>query len=119
MATPSHLTTEQGTKEAPVTVRVNVGEPAFAEVCESEVRLGAGRLVPGVVIVKGKVFDVPEVVETETPAAPGNAASAARIEAVSAAEPPLVTRGEPFQFTTDALSKFEPVTVSVNPVGLQ
>ena len=105
---------------SPVTVRVNVGEPAFAEVCDSEARLGAGRLVPGVVIVKGKVFDVPEEVETETPAVPGNAASWGKIAAESWPELlNVVARGEPFQFTTDALSKFEPATASVNPVGLQ
>jgi hypothetical protein len=30
-----------------------------------------------------------------------------------------VVRGEPFQFTTESLVKFVPVTVSVNPVALQ
>ena len=31
----------------------------------------------------------------------------------------MVARGEPFQLTTESLVKFVPVTVSVNPVGLQ
>ena len=31
----------------------------------------------------------------------------------------FVWRAEPFQFTTDPLTKFEPFTVSKNPVGLQ
>jgi hypothetical protein len=31
----------------------------------------------------------------------------------------MVARGEPSQFTTDPLLKFEPVTVSMNPAGLQ
>ena len=84
--------------------------------------LGIGRLVPipGVVIVKGLLFDVPEAFDTDTPADPGNAASWGKIEAVSWPELlNVVARGEPFQFTTDALSKFEPVTVRVNPAGLQ
>ena len=85
-------TIEQGTKELPVTVSVNVGEPAGmevgvptggTEVCEIEVMIGSGRLVKGVVIVKGMVFDVPDGVETETPAVPENAMSDAKIDAVS------------------------------------
>lgn len=31
----------------------------------------------------------------------------------------MVARGEPFQLTTESLVKFVPVTVSVNPLGLQ
>jgi hypothetical protein len=82
--------------------------------------LGAGRLVPGVVIVNATVFEDPDAFDTETPAVPGNAASWGKIIAVSWPELlNVVARGELFQFTTDALSKFEPVTVSVNPVGLQ
>jgi hypothetical protein len=126
-------TTEQGTKELPLTVSVNVGEPAGTEVgvptggtkknklCEIELMLGEGRLVVGVVMVKDRLFDVPEAFDTETFALPGNATSWGKIEAVSWPEftKAVGVRGEPFQFTTDPLSKFEPVTVSVNPAELQ
>jgi hypothetical protein len=117
---PSHCTTEQGTKELPVTVSVNVGDPAVALVCDSEIRLGARRLVEGVVIVKNMVLEGAEPLETETLAVPGNAVSAARIEAVSRAElPKVVTRGEPFQFTTEPFTKFEPFTFNAKPLGWQ
>jgi hypothetical protein len=126
LALPFHCTTEQGTKELPgtvsVTTSVNVGngKPALTLVGDSELMAGEGRLVTGVVIVKGKLFDGPDAFDTETPTVPGNAASWAKIEAVSWPElMNVVTRGEPFQFTTDELSKLEPATVSVNPVGLQ
>ena len=71
-------------------------------------------------MVKGTVFDGPDAFDTETPAVPGNAASWGKIDAVSWPELlSVVARCEPFQFTTDELSKFEPMTVSVNPAGLQ
>jgi len=86
----------------------------------SELMPGEGRFVVGVVIVKGRVFEGPDEFDTETPAVPENAASWAKITAVSWPElTNVVARGEPTQFTTDEVSKFEPVTVSVNPVGLQ
>ena len=119
---PSHFTTEQGTKLLPVTVSVNVGEPAVVLVDDSEILPGEGRVArgEGVVIVMASVLDVPEAFDTETPAGPGNAASWGKIEAVSWPElMNAVARCEPFQFTFDPLSKFEPATVSVNPVGLQ
>ena len=101
-------------------ISVNVLEPVDMVIVDAVVMLGAGRLVPGVVIVNATVFDGPDAFDTETPAVPGNAASWGKIEAVSCPElVNAVVRGEPFQFTTEALSKFEPLTVSVNPVGLQ
>ena len=51
-----HFTTEQGTKELPVTVSTNPAEPAAAEVCDSEEITGGGRLA-GVVRVKGMELD--------------------------------------------------------------
>ena len=126
LALPFHCTTEQGPKELPgalsVTASVNVenGKVVAIVVGDSELIAGEGRLATGVVIVNATVFEGPEAFDTETPAVPGNAASWGKIEAVSWPElPNVVVRGEPFQFTTDELSKFEPVTVSVNPVGLQ
>ena len=78
-----NCTTEHGRRELPFTVSVNVGDPAATEVCEIEVMLGAGRLVAGVVMVKGMELEVPVALETETTAVPGNAVSVGRIVAVS------------------------------------
>ena len=120
LSLPSHRTTEHGTKELPVTLRVNVGEPAFTVVCDNEMMLGPGRFVVGVMVVKVAVFDVPAAFDTEMRATPGNAVSVAKIEAVSRAEfPKVVTRGKPFQFTTESFEKFEPFTVNVKPLGWQ
>lgn len=84
MAIPSHRTTEQGTKELPVTVNVNVGDPAVVEVCDNEEMTGGGRLV-GVVMVKYRGFDGadPDGLDTVIATVLGNAVSAAEIEAVS------------------------------------
>jgi hypothetical protein len=116
----THCATVHGRK-VPSTISVNVCGFELETVIDDAVAiLGAGRLVPGVVIVNVTLFEGPEAFDTETPADPGNAASWGKIEAVSWPELlNVVARGEPFQFTTDALSKFEPVTVSVNPAGLQ
>jgi hypothetical protein len=114
-----HCATVHGRK-LPSILSVNVGEPFGTVIGDGVVMLGGERLVVGVVIVKGMVFEGPEAFDTETPAVPGNAASWGKIEAVSCPElMNTVARGEPFQFTTDELSKFEPVTVSKNTVGLQ
>jgi hypothetical protein len=110
-----HRATVHGRK-LPSILSVNVGEP-FGTVIDDAVRLGGGRLDTGVVMVKARVvFDGPDAFETETFALPGNAASWGKIEAVSCPElMNAVARGEPFQFTTDELSKFEPATVSMKP----
>jgi hypothetical protein len=114
----THCATVHGRK-VPSTISVNVLEPAAMVIVDAVAIVGAGRLVPGVVIVNATVFDGPDAFDTETPAVPGNAASWGKIEAVSWLELPNVARGEPFQLTTDEPSKFEPVTVSMNPAGLQ
>jgi hypothetical protein len=103
----------------PVTLNVNEAEPTATAVCDSEMMVGERRLVAGAVMVKGKVFDVPGGVETETPATPGNAASVAKIAAVSCVEPTVVARAELFQLTIEPFTKFVPFTVSVRPLGLQ
>jgi hypothetical protein len=110
-------------RKVPSINSVNVLEldPAGTVSDDAVVMLGDGRLVTGVVMVNVTVFEGPEAFETETLAGPGNAASWNRIKAVSWPElTNVVARGEPFQFTTeDALSKFEPATLSVNPARLQ
>jgi hypothetical protein len=71
-------------------------------------------------MVKSAVFEGPVAFDTVTFAVPGNAASCGKMEAVSWPElTNTVARCEPLQFTTDELSKFAPVTVSVNPVAPQ
>ena len=90
-----NCTTEHGRSELPFTVSVNVGEPEGTEVavptagfklCEIDVMLGGARLVVGVVIVKGMVFELPVAEETEIPAVPANAVSVGKIVAVSCVE---------------------------------
>ena len=57
---------------------------------------------------------------TVTDADPAEAISAAEMTAVSCVElTNVVGRAELFQFTTDALTKFAPFTVRVNPEVLQ
>src|SRR5262247_4392827 len=67
-------------------------------------------------MVNGRVFDrLPSGLATVTWAVPAAAMSAAVIAAVSwLALPNVVTRPLPFQRTLAPLTKFEPVTVSVN-----
>lgn len=80
---PPHCATEQGKKDLPVSISVNDGEPAATIACDSEMMLGGGRLVEGVVIVNGMELDDPVAADTDTKAVPGNAVSVGRIEAVS------------------------------------
>jgi hypothetical protein len=120
---PLNCTAEHGRSELPFTVNVNVGEPDGTDVavpmggfklCEIEVTLAGARLVVGVVMVKGMVFELPVAEETETPAVPANAVSVGKIVAVSCVElTNVVCRIAPFQFTNAPLAKFCPVTVSV------
>lgn len=77
-----HRTTVQGST-VPWTVTVNAGLPAAAEVCASELMVGAGRLVVGVESVKGSEFETPTELVAVTLAVPGKPASVAEMEAVS------------------------------------
>jgi hypothetical protein len=81
----THCTTEHGRKLgfALVTVNVSAELPAAAEVCESEVIVGAVSPAVGVESVKGKDPEVPIELITVTAAVPGNAVWVAGIEAVS------------------------------------
>ena len=130
----THCATEQGRILLPVSVSVSAGLPTAAEICDSVGMPGAASGA-GVVIVKGKLFEIPgeelaAALKTETVAVPENAVSVAEIDAVSwVALTNVVGRAEPFQYTVDALTgtpftvelftKFVPFTVSVIPVALQ
>jgi hypothetical protein len=114
-----HCATVHG-RTLPSIFIANVGEPFGIVICNGAVMLGGARFVAGVVMVKSAVFEGPVAFDTVTFAVPGNAASCGKMEAVSWPElTNVVARLEPFQFTTDELSKFAPVTVSVNPVAPQ
>jgi hypothetical protein len=116
----THWTTEQGRMFVPVTVKVSAGLPAAAEVCDNELIVGDASAVVGVERVKGSEVDVPIEFVTVTGVVPGNAACAAAMVAVSCvALTKVVGCAVPFQFTSESLVKFVPVTVSVKPKELQ
>src|SRR6202047_5294195 len=112
-ATPFHSIAEPLTKLLPVTVSVNAGPPAVAEVCESDVRMETGLL-----IVKVTVLDVPPPgvgLNTVTEAVPGLVMSPAGTVAVSCvALINVVVNATPFHRTIAPLTKLVPVTISVN-----
>ena len=116
---PFHCTTEQGRKFPPVTLSVMAAVPAVALTGKSEAIVGAGSAA-GAVTEKLMEFDRTEPVDTVTGCIPWNAASAEVSSAVSCVElTNVVARGDPFQLTTEPLTKFVPFTVSVRPVRLQ
>jgi len=116
---PFHRTNEQGKKLLPVTLSVRAAVPAVALAGEKELTAGTGSEA-GAVTEKLKVFEMAEPLVTVTRSVPWNAASADVISAVScAALTKVVARGEPFQLTTELLTKFEPFTVNVRPATLQ
>lgn len=81
-----------------------------------------GRAVAGVDSVNGSEFDAPIEFDTVTVALPGKAASAgetANVSCVALTKVVALGGAVPFQLTTESLVKFDPLTVSVNPVGLQ
>lgn len=110
---PFHLTTHPLTKLVPVTVKVRVPDPAFAETGFIAVRVGVGLLME-----KVEFADVPPPgagFETEIDAVPAVAMSLADIEAVSwLALIKVVVRVLPFHRTVLPLTKFDPLTVKVN-----
>lgn len=103
----------------PCAVTVKAGAtpaPAEAEFGVIEVSVGVGNPPAGVVSANGNEFETPIEFDTVTTTAPGSAASAAGINAVSCvAVPKVVVCDIPFQFTFASLVKFVPFTVSVKP----
>lgn len=106
----------------PFTSSENAAPPAAVLEGTREVTDGTGSDV-GAVMVKLSELEVITELDTVTLAIPGKAVSA-RVMAAVSCEPltNVVTRGEPFQFTTLSLVNTVPVaafTVSVNPAALQ
>jgi hypothetical protein len=108
-AAPFQFTTEVETKFVPLTVNVNCGSPAAAQVGLSELMVGTA------LIVNVAAPEFAAQVPTMTEAVPGVAMSEAGTVAVSFVEETnVVTRELPFQLTVDPETKLVPFTVSVN-----
>lgn len=110
---PFQFTTDVPTKFVPVIVSVDPAAPAVTDVCESDVRVGAGLLIakeippevppPGAAFTT-VTFAVPAVVRSPT----GTAA------VICVALTNVVTKATPFQSTTEVGTKLVPVRVNVN-----
>jgi hypothetical protein len=109
-------TTEVERKFVPVTVNVKSGPAAGALEGDKELSVGNGLYS---LMVNGTGSEVPPPgggLKTVTWAVPGVAMSLAKMAAVSTELlTKLVGRSDPFQRTTDAGTKREPLSVSVNP----
>ena len=109
---PFQSTTEPATKFEPFTVSVKAGPPAVALVGEIELIAGTGLLMVNVI-----AFDVPPpggLFTTVTEAVPAVAMSTAVMEAVTIVLlEKVVVCADPFQFTTELVTKPEPLTVRV------
>jgi hypothetical protein len=110
-------TLEQGRKFVPVTTTENPGVPAVAAAGETAVIVGTDSVA--VETVKEAAAEFTPALDTVIDAVPALAMSEAGIAAVSCvALTNAVARGDPFQLTTEAFTKFVPVTASVKPDGL-
>ena len=109
---PFQRTTEPFTKLVPVTVSVKAEPPAVADDGLTLAIVGTGLLM-----VKGMAPDVtPPGFNTVTFTVPAAAISAVAIEAVNwVALTKVVVRLDPPHCTAEPLTKFVPLTVSVNP----
>jgi len=106
---PFQFTIEVETKFVPLTVNVNCGSPAAAQVGLSELMVGTA------LIVNVTAPDVDAHPATVIEAVPGVAMSEAGTVAVSFVEERnVVASGLPFQFTVEPETKLLPFTVNVN-----
>ena len=113
-AVPFQLTLEVDTNLVPLTVSVNWALPAVTQVGLSDVVVGTGLLIVNVTAFDVPAF-APEAVKTVTEAVPALATLAAGTVAVSwVEETNVVVSAVPFQLTFELLTKFVPLTVSVN-----
>jgi hypothetical protein len=122
-AAPFHITADPETKPLPLTVRVNVGLPAYTFEGASEVMVGVGLepgLVLAVLILKVDAADAPPPgagLLTVTLAVLALVMSEPGTETVSCeALTYFVASAAPFQFTADAETKLLPFTVRVKVV---
>jgi hypothetical protein len=108
-AAPFQFTIEVEMKFVPLTVNVNCGSPAAAQVGLSELMVGTA------LIVNVTAPDVDAHPATVIEAVPGVAMSEAGTVAVSFVEETnVVVSGLPFQFTAEPETKLLPFTVNVN-----
>jgi hypothetical protein len=105
----------------PVRFRDTATVPAVALVGESEAIAGTGSELGDVMDKFTELeFTADGRFDTEIAAAPSEVVSVGGIVAVSCiALTNVVGRGDPFQLTTEPLTKFVPLTVRVKPAGLQ
>lgn len=109
---PLTSTTEPLTKLLPLTVSVNPGLPAVALAGEILAKDGCGLLTASDSVPEAE----PSGLITSIARVPGEAMSLAGIAAVSCVPPTnVVVRFAPFTWTTEPLTKFEPVAVKVKP----
>src|SRR5882762_5707566 len=117
---PFHRTAELGTKFVPITANVKACAPTGAQLGSRELIVGTGFVPLGMSKFTG--FEVPPPgagLFTVTAAVPAEAMAAAGIAAVSCVEPTnVVVRAVPAKLTTEAETKFVPLTVSVKPAAL-
>ena len=113
LACPLKVTTELALKPVPLMVRVKAAEPACTDCGCNAVIAGDGLLT-----LRETALEVPPPgagLVTVTEDAPAVVTSVARIAAVSCvALTNVVARGLPLKFTTELLTNFVPLTVSVN-----
>ena len=113
-ALPFQRTVELAMKPLPLTVNVNAAPPAAAAFGLTVVMAGAGLL-----IAKLKLFEAPPPgagLTTFTIAVPAAERSLAGMIAVNCVLlTNVVVRGPLFQRTSEPATKFDPLTVSVNP----
>src|SRR6266700_3881202 len=117
---PFHWRTEPLIKFEPITVRLKPAPPAVALEGDKDVTAGTGLLVTPALMVKDRENEVPppgaglNTVIWAVPAVPISLPRMAAVNCVLLTK--VVDRLEPFHWTMEPETKFEPLTVSVNAV---